>query len=264
LIEAVPNDESGQIDVAALANLIDDRVKLISITHVPTNGGLVNPAAAVGGIAKKAGIPFLLDACQSVGHMPIDVEKIGCDMLSATGRKYLRGPRGTGILWVRQQLIKSLEPPFLDLHAAEWSGQRSYLVRPNARRFESWESYVAGRAGLTAAIDYALSWDVENCYARIQALANNLRSILSKLPGVTVHDLGVEKCGIVTFTKDGVEPEEIFRELSAQNINIETSSLESTRLDMEARGLKLILRASVHYYNTDDEINSFCQAVEDT
>ena len=262
VIEAVPADDSGQIDTAALENMIDDKVKLISITHVPTNGGLVNPAAQVGRIAKAAAIPYLLDACQSVGQMPIDVNEIGCDMLSATGRKYLRGPRGTGLLWVRKELISSLEPPFLDLHAAEWTGAQSYIVRADAKRFENWESYVAGRAGLSVAMDYAMSWDLAESYARIQSLAADLRAKLASLPGVAVQDLGVEKCGIVTFTKDGVEAGAIFDAMRDEAINIETSSAAATRLDMTARGLDALVRASVHYYNTREEIDRFCTAVE--
>jgi len=262
VIEAAPNDPSGQIDVAALENMIDDRVKLISITHVPTNGGLVNPASAVGRVAKAAGVPYLLDACQSVGQMPIDVGDIGCDILSVTGRKYLRGPRGTGMLWVRKELIPSLEPPFLDLHAAEWSGEQSYLVRPDARRFENWESFVAGRAGLSSAMDYAMSWDLATSYARVQALAESLRAKLGDLKGVTVQDLGVEKCGIVSFSKDGIEAAAVEEAMTAQGINVKASGVSSTRLDMIARGLDDLVRASVHYYNTDEEVERFCTAAE--
>src|SRR3954447_16108555 len=141
VIEVVPDDEHGQISIAALEEMLDERVRLISITHVPTNGGLVNPAERVGAVARRAGIPFLLDACQSLAQMPLDVEQIGCDMLSATGRKFLRGPRGTGLLYVRRSLAETLEPPFVDLRAAEWLDRERYRLAPGARRFENWESF---------------------------------------------------------------------------------------------------------------------------
>jgi selenocysteine lyase/cysteine desulfurase len=257
-ISVVPNDESGQLDISALANSIDKNVRLIAITHVPTNGGLVNPANEVGEIARSAKIPYLLDACQSVGQMPIDVQRIGCDFLTTTGRKFLRGPRATGFLYVRKDMINNLEPPFLDLHAADWVTRDQYVVRPDARRFENWETYCAGKIGLATAIDYALGWGLHTIENRVVMLANRLRDSLAQVSGVTVHDQGHRRCGIVTFTATDATAGEIQQKLARENINVTTSNLAYNRLDMEDRGLTQLVRASVHYYNTDQEIERFC------
>ena len=262
VVEVIPNDTYGQISLDALRNALNDRVKLITITHVPTSGGLVNPAAEVGRIARAAGIPYLLDACQSIGQMPIDVEQIGCDMLSATGRKYLRGPRGTGFLYVRRSLLERLEPPFLDLHAAQWVARDRFEIRSDARRFENWETNYAGKIGLGVAIDYALQWGLDATWRRIKELAYQLRTRLSLLPGVIVHDRGVIQCGIVTFTVEDKEPAEIQRQLSQHAINVSVSDQSSTLLDLEARGLTTLVRASVHYYNTEEEVERFCTTLE--
>lgn len=261
VVEAVPNDEHGQISVDALRGAIDGRVKLIALTHIPTNGGLINPAAAVGRVARQANIPYLLDACQSVGQMPIDVGAIGCDILSATGRKYLRGPRATGFLYVSRALLDRLEPPFLDLHAATWVAPDRYEVRGDARRFETWETNFAGKLALGVAVDYALALGLEPIRDRVVALAESLRERLHATPGVSLHDLGQERCGIVTFTLAGIDPATVKERLARQRINVTTSSRSSTLLDMDARGLAMLVRASVHYYNTEDEIERFVWAV---
>jgi cysteine desulfurase/selenocysteine lyase len=261
VVEPVPNDEHGALSVAALADMLDDRVKLVAVTHVPTNGGLVNPAAAIGAMTRQMGVPFLLDACQSAGQLPLDVEALGCDMLSLTGRKYLRGPRGTGLLYCRSDLAERLEPPFVDLHAAQWTGKERFSLRPDARRFENWEANYAGKIGLGVAIDYALNVGLEAIAARVASLADRLRGALAQLPGVFVTDLGVQRCGIVSFTVEGTDPRELVARLRARDINAWFSDVTSTRLDMEERGLRSVVRASVHYYNDEQEIGRFVLAV---
>lgn len=261
-IQVIPNDSHGQISIEALRNAIDERVKLISVTHVPTNGGLVNPVAEVGKIAREANILYLVDACQSVGQMPIDVEQISCDLLSATGRKYLRGPRGTGFLYVRKTILDKLQPPMLDLHAAEWTARDRYEMRPDARRFENWETNYAARIGLGVAIDYALQWDIPTTWRRIKNLAYTLRTRLSPLPGVIVRDRGITQCGIVTFSIEDRDPEAMRQALRQHNINVSVTTASSTLLDMQARGFTSLVRASVHYYNSEEELERFCRVLE--
>jgi selenocysteine lyase/cysteine desulfurase len=261
-IEVVPDDETGQLSTKVLANMIDGRVRLIAISHVPTHGGLVNPAAEVGHIAKEASVLFLLDACQSVGQMPLPVKGIGCQMLSATGRKFLRGPRGTGFLYVAKEAIDGIEPPLLDLHSANWTSTWEYQLRPDARRFETFEGCVAAKLGLGAAVDYALEWGLEAIEQRITALATLTRESLSGIAGVSVHDLGAKRCGIVTFTKEGLRTEHIAAALAESNIVVDVSHDRASRFDLPERGLSSVVRASLHYYNTEDEVAALCKAVD--
>ena len=218
----------------------------------------------MGAIARRWGALYLLDACQSVGQMPLDVNRVGCHMLSATSRKFLRGPRGTGFLYVSQGLINQLEPPLLDLHAATWIGPDRYEIRPDARRFENWETNYAAKIGLAVAIDYALSWGMDSIWSRVSLLAQELRQRLDEIPRVTVRDLGRERCGIVTFSVDVKRPEEIRQALHSVQMNVSASPARFTLLDMQSRGLQDgLVRASVHYYNTSDEIDRFCRALQE-
>jgi len=257
-IVVIETGEHGLPSLDHLARELERGAALVAVTHVPTHSGLVNPAAEIGALARAAGVPYLLDACQSVGQLPVDVAAIGCDMLAATGRKFLRGPRGTGFLYVSQRLVQRLEPPFLDLHAATWTAPDLYEIRPDARRFETWETNYAGKIGLGVAVDYALGWGLDAIEARVTALAEGLRARLGEVPGVTVRDEGIRRCGIVTFTVEGVPAAEVSARLRAAGINTSVSPMEYARFDLAARGLPDLVRASVHYYNTEEELDRLC------
>jgi len=262
LIEVIPNDADGALDVAALAVMLKQPAALISITWVPTNGGLVNPAAEVGKLTRKHGVPYLLDACQAVGQMPVDVVAIGCDYLTATGRKFLRGPRGTGFLYIREALIAGTEPAMIDHFAAPWVATDRYELRGDARRFENWENAYALRAGLGAAVRYALEIGIEDIQKRAWGLADLFRQQLGRLKGAKLRDAGGECCAIVSFTIEGLEPRETVAALRAQGINIGASDPESTLLDAEARALPVMLRVAPHYYNTEADIEQLVGALK--
>lgn len=260
-VEQIPSDDVGRIDLDALAAIMDERVRLVSLLHVPTNGGLVNPVAAAARIAREAGAFVLLDACQSAGQLPLDVAELGVDALAATGRKWLRGPRGTGFLYLRPELAATMEPGRLDLHSAQWTGPQEYRMAADASRFEFWEHDVAARLGLGAAVRYLLELGPEEVYAAIAERAEYLRGALGDLPGVTVRDLGVEHSGIVSFTMAGTTPVEVRDRLLGKDITVTVSHRGSTLLDMSARGLDSVVRASPHCFVGYDELDRFIGAV---
>ncbi len=260
-IVVAPDAPTGEVDVAALADLITPHTRLISLNHVPTNVGLVNPAAQVGAVAAHAGVPFLLDACQSVGQLPINVREIGCDFLTATGRKFMRGPRGTGFLYVARERIESIHPVVLDGHSAAWTSRHEYELRPNGRRFEVWEQNLAAKAGLAVAARYATRVGPAETWDRIRELATALRGMLNGVSGVTTRDRGTNQCGIVTFTVQGLPSSEVSRTLRARRINTSSATTASARVDMEDRGLDSVVRASVHYFNTTNELEKLVAAV---
>ena len=253
-IVLIDDDSMGQIDLEALGAAIDERTKLIALTHVPTSGGLVNPAAAVGRIARDAGVLYLLDACQSAGQLPLDVSDLGCDMLAVTGRKFLRGPRGTGFLYVREQLIEELNPQRIDGRSATWTSPGTYELQPDARRFELFEASCATRLGLGAAVEHALSWGIDNIAERTCALGAHLREQLRALEFVTVRDQGIQQCGIVTFDVANVASVEVQAALQARHINVSLTKAVAAQFDLGHRGLDSLVRASPHYFNTDEEI----------
>lgn len=262
-IEVIPNDATGQIDLDALQQALQKPTAAVFITHMPTNGGLVQPAEQIGTVIRQAQPDtwYVLDACQTAGQMPLDVEAIQCDILSATSRKYLRGPRGAGFVYVREHRIPHTDPPLLDLHAAELTSAHDYVIRPDARRFENWESYVAGRLGLGTAVDYALDIGLDAIWERVHNQAALLRSSLLAIDGVRIHDAGSVQGGIVTFSRQGIPSETLRSALSARAINTSLSNIYRTHLDTELESLGTYIRASVHYLTTDDEITHLAETV---
>jgi len=256
-VVALPATPDGHIDLEALEANLSPRVRLVALTHVATSSGTIQPAAAVGRIARAHDVPVLLDACQSAGQLPLDVSELGCAMLALTGRKYLRGPRGTGALWIRGDWCARLEPATLDARGATWTRADTYEIHPGAQRFELWESNVAGFVGLEAALELVEELDITAISDRIGQTARALRGALSDADGVRLHDRGPDLCGIVGFSVAGQAPATVKAALRAQGVNISVSEVKMTRLDLEPRGIESLLRASVHVTTTASEVDRF-------
>lgn len=277
ILQVAPTDSYGQVDVDGLARCIDEagfgpdgrsKIRLVALTHVPTNGGLVNPAEAVGRVCRERGVLYLLDACQSVGQLALDVNRLGCDFLSATGRKFLRAPRGTGFLYARRATLPQLkDPAFLDHWAAPLARDgRSYELSSGSRRFEFWEGATANRLGLGVAVRYVLSLGDSNIEACVADLARSLRARLCEadIEGLEVMDLGQKRCGIVTFHlgRGGPAAADVKAALLRKNIYVSVSPPASTAFDGLARDLPELVRASVHYVNTEEEVDKFVAALK--
>jgi selenocysteine lyase/cysteine desulfurase len=257
----VPNDEYGQLDLAALDRLAGERTRLIGVSHVPTSGGLVQPAAAIGRIARGCGALYLLDATQSAGQFPVDVNAIGCDMLTGTGRKFLRGPRGTGFLWVRTTALDRLDPFVAEIGSATWDGRQGFTWAPGAGRFASWEHSYVNVLGLGAAVRQALALGLDAIGQRSAALGARLRGQLAELPGVTTYDLGQTRCAIVTAKIEKIPAGEAAAALSRAGVNVSTTVPEDNPLDTQDRGVHPLIRLSPHYYNTEAEIDRATELV---
>jgi selenocysteine lyase/cysteine desulfurase len=258
-VEVLPDDENGQVSLDALASALGDDVRLVAVNHVPTHDGLVNPVAEIGRLARAAGALYLVDACQSVGQLAVDVDEIGCDFLSATGRKFLRGPRGIGFLYVRREALDLITPTFLDDRSAVWTGPESYEMQDDARRFESFERSAALQLGLGAAVDYALAIGLPAIEERVLGLAGTLRAALAEVPGVTVRDRGARRSAIVTFTREDQAAADIVAALAREKINVRLSE-QTYRYDGGPTPPPRV-RASVHYYNTEGEVSRLVDAV---
>lgn len=260
-IETIPSDDSGCVDPAALQAMLDERVRLVALTWLPANGGLINLAAAIGRVTRAAGVPYFIDAAQAVGQLPVDVAEVGCDVLSGAGRKALRGPRGTGLLYVRRDFLPRLAPAFVDTYSAPLGADGQPQLRGDAARFESAEASLALRAGLANALREALDIGLDAIRARIDTVAQALRAGLTAIDGIEVLDQGRERSGLVSFNLAGLEAGAVQRALAAQGITIGSNGVPYTPLDMQARDLAQIARASVSYLTRDDEIERLLDAL---
>ena len=252
----------GLIKAEELENQLSTKTRAIVVTHIASQRGDIQDIKAIAEIARSEGICLLVDACQSVGQLPLDLQEIKCDFLCGTGRKYLRGPRGTGFLFARNQSTASFTPHVLDLQSASWDAAESFTVKKSAGRFESFERNLAGQIGLGRAAEYANALGMTHIAARIQSLAEKLVTGLQSLQGFQVHELNEPRSGIVTFSKTGTAAGALQKRLSQQGINTSTSKKANARLDLDRETQGDVIRASLHYYNTSSEIERFIQVID--
>ena len=260
-----PDGPEGGVDTAILEEIVHRRrPRLVAVTHVPTSSGLVQDVASIARICRNEGAWCLVDACQSVGQMPVDVAEIPCDFLSGTSRKFLRGPRGVGFLYVSERALDGeLSPLFPDLRGADWIAEDLFQPAPDARRFENWEFPVAMVLGLGAAVRYARALGLDVIRDRARSLANRLRLGLGGVGGVRVLDHGPELSAIVTAHVEGRDPPALVKALRERRINTSAVALESGLLDLGDKGASGALRLSPHYYNTEDEIDRAVEAIRE-
>jgi selenocysteine lyase/cysteine desulfurase len=260
-----PDVPEGGIDPAAVRDLIARRrPTLVALTWVPTNSGLVQPVELVGEACRDAEVPYLVDACQAVGQMPVEVSRLHCDFLSATARKFLRGPRGLGFLYVSDRMLSiGAHPLLVDMHGATWTGPDAFTLTPDARRFETWEFAYALVLGMGAAIHYAMEVGIEVACDRARELAGYVRERLAALPGVRVLDRGPELCAIATATFDGRDANALKLELRHRGINTSSPEREDAVIDMDQKGATSAIRISPHYYNTKEEIDTAVDALQE-
>jgi selenocysteine lyase/cysteine desulfurase len=264
-IVRAPDLAEGGVDPDAVRELIRRRPPtLVALTWVPTNSGLVQAVGPVGAVCRDTGVPYLVDACQAVGQMPVDAPALGCDYLAGTARKFLRGPRGIGFLYVSDSALAAGAYPLLvDMHGATWTDPDRFDLTPDARRFESWEIAQALVLGLGAAVRYALEVGLDTSRDRSRALAEYARARLGELPGVRVLDRGAERCAIVTLEPGGRPAAEIKLALRARGINTSSPEREDAVIDMDQKGTASAIRISPHYYNTASEVDQAVEALAD-
>lgn len=262
VIKVIPNDYQGNLSLEKLEEAITSRTKLIAITHIASSSASILPVEKIGEIAERHQILYLVDACQSAGQLPLDVEKIKCDMLSVTGRKYLRGPRGTGFLFVKKASQDRLKPIFLDSFAAADVSLSGYILRDDARRFELYEKNRALVLGLGKAVEYAYNIGMDRIWERIKYLSALARKELEKINEVVIRDFGDQLCGLVVFSVKGMESSLVKLKLGALGINVSVGASQATPLYMARQGFTTVVRASLHYYNTEEEIKKLCRALE--
>lgn len=250
------------LDLDHLESLIDENTALVCITWVGSSSGEIVPAAKVGEITARNGVPYLLDACQAAGHIPVDFAAVGCDMASGTARKFLRGPRGVGFLYASEKIRKILNPVVMTNQSASWDSTDSITCRTDARLYEAWERSVLSVLGFGVALRQFRDGGIKDLTDQTRGVSDYLRARLAALNSITAGCPEGSRGAIITFNKQGISPAEVKSRLEQQGIAVNVATVFHTRLDLESRNIDSLVRISPNYFTSKEDCDALIDALE--
>lgn len=256
-LKIIKTDFSGVIDVNLIEQEISNRTKLITVSHLSNASGALQHIEKICEIAKKRDVLTLINASQTLGLIPINVQELDCDFLTGCGRKWLRGPEGSGILYIRESLVESIEPTIIGWGGTTWDFETNeYYYLSTARRVEAGCPIVPSILGLGAAIDYAQNIGIEEIVTKVEALTRYSFQQLSVIEGIAIYGpKNIEnRLAIIPFNVEGLHPDEITNYLEKNNIIIESGTFMANML-LQHYGINKMVRISPHYFNTKVEID---------
>jgi cysteine desulfurase/selenocysteine lyase len=260
VLRVAPVNDAGELELGALDRLLDGRVKLLSIVHLSNAIGTVNPVRRIAELARARGIPVLVDGAQSVSHLPVNVQELGCDFFVFSGHKVL-GPTGIGALWSREAILERMPP---------WQGggdmissvtfERSTWA-PHPSRFEAGTPHIAGAAGLAAALDYLEGIGMEAVASYERDLLTYATEQVGRLPGVRLVGTAAHRASILSFEVSGVHPHDVGAVLDDEGIAVRAGH-HCAQPIMARLGVPATARASFALYNTLDEVDALVLGIE--
>ncbi len=259
-IAVAPSRPDGTVDPAQIADATDDRTRLVLVTHVPTHVGTVSDVAGVGAALAGRDLVYAVDLAQSLGQLPIDVGAIGCHLAFAPGRKFLRAPRGTGVLYLAASVAETLEPLAVDLTTATTITAGGYELAPGVARFGLFEHSVALRLGLGEAARHAVARGLTRISAEVQARTTEVVELVAATPGFELL-APPPLSGIVSVTHERLDPDQVRAHLRDQGVSTWVAAVGGSPLDQAARLARPAVRISPHYSTTDDEVERLARAL---
>lgn len=257
------NADTGETDLDDLEACIKKyNPVLVSVTHVPNNSGMIQPVEAIGALCKQYDIWYFVDACQSAGQLPLDTQKIACDFLSFATRKFMRGPRGGGLLYVSDAALDAgLEPLYIDMRGAEWTSPNAYTPVADAKRFEYTEQSYAILIGSAVAMRYYVATGPENIAARNKYLSDYLCKHLQEFSHIHLLDRGKNKSAIHSLISDRTPPQEFRDILFTHKIQVNAAPRKFALIDFIDKKVDGAVRIAPHYYNTTQEIDAMIEVM---